>query len=192
MNYPVDSIPFSAHIRKRNAMANPQLGIEGLPYQFSSTRQPANAGRKPSKLKKYLKDNNLSSLDARLIAKNMLNLSREELKVLAADETKPILITGAAKALLADVLRGKADIIAWLQDRAWGKAEQRIEHAGAVGVVAFTPAERKAALDEYIKNNPDILRGGGDAAAGEAEGPPRRVEEADEKKPGTPESADHQ
>jgi len=116
--------------------------------QFSSIRQPKNNGRKPSKLRKYLKTNNLSTFDIQIIASNLLNLSVEELAILQADKSKPILITGSARAFLKDYKDGRKDVIEWLIDRGFGKATERHEVKGTMDIITMTPEQRKARLDE--------------------------------------------
>jgi hypothetical protein len=41
-------------------MSNPRLSEYGTPYRFSGENRPANRGRKPSKLKKWIKENGVS------------------------------------------------------------------------------------------------------------------------------------
>jgi hypothetical protein len=117
-------------------------------HQFTSTNQPKNNGRKPSKLREYLKANNLSALDIQIIASNLLNLSIEELAVLQLDKSKPILITGSARAFLKDFKNGRKDVIEWLINRGFGKAIERCEIKGTMDITTMTPEQRKARLDE--------------------------------------------
>lgn len=119
---------------------------------FTSTYQPANRGRKPSKLRKYIKDNGLSSRDMQLILSQFVNMDREKLKELAANPKAPILVSGIAAALLKDMMRGRTDTQQWIIDRIHGRAVQPIEHSGGIDPVqSMTPEERKAYLKEAIK-----------------------------------------
>jgi hypothetical protein len=121
---------------------------DNSPTQFSATRQPRNNGRKPSKLRKFLKVNNLSSLDIQIIASNLINVSVEGLALLQVDKTKPILLTGSARALLKDYKDGRTDVLEWLIDRGFGKAVEKHEIKGTMDITMMTPEQRKARLDE--------------------------------------------
>jgi hypothetical protein len=119
---------------------------------FSSTYQPKKNGRKPSLLKKFIKENNLSSKDIQLIAGNLLGKSREEITELMKDKTQSILVSGSAAALLKDVTNGRTDTIQWLTDRAFGQAKQIVESTNMNATVADLPPEqRKILLDELLK-----------------------------------------
>jgi hypothetical protein len=126
-------------------MIDPAIGRN---TQFSASSQPQNNGRKPSKLRRYIKDNRLSALDIVLMVKQFYGKSREEIQAMASDSKAPIFISGIAKALLSDFLRGRVDVIAWLTDRGFGKAIEKLEVSGAVDVTQYTPEQRKQRLDE--------------------------------------------
>lgn len=127
---------------------------------FTSEYQPkdrSKAGRKPSQLKGYLKENNLGSEDATLIAQNLLLKSQEELKELALDKKVPILLSGAAAALLKDMQKGRVDVQQWLYDRGFGKAIQEIKTKNEHTIM--TPEERNKKLDELAKKYLSEMQG---------------------------------
>lgn len=95
--------------------------------QFSSTNQPKKNGRKPSKLKAFIKENDLGKKDVELIARGILEMGRDELMKLANDQAEPILVTGFAAALLMDMKKGSTSAITLLMERAVGKIKDEIE-----------------------------------------------------------------
>jgi hypothetical protein len=119
-------------------------------HQFTSSNQPRNNGRKPSKLKAFLKDNNLSAIDIRLIASNLINLSYSEIETIADDHTKPILLCGAARAFLRDYKEGTTPTMQWLIDRAFGKPKESIEHTIDI-IDKLTPEEVNHQFEEILK-----------------------------------------
>ena len=131
-------------------MIDPAIGRN---TQFSASSQPNNNGRKPSKLRRYIKDNNLSALDIVLMVKQFYGKSREEIQAMASDPKEPIFISGIAKALLSDFLRGRVDVIAWLTDRGFGKAIEKLEVSGAMDITQYTPEHRKQRLDELRRRS---------------------------------------
>ena len=82
------------------------------------------------------------------MVKQFYGKSREEIQVMASDPKAPIFISGIAKALLADFLKGRVDVIAWLTDRGFGKAIEKLEVRGTMDITTMTPEQRKARLDE--------------------------------------------
>lgn len=92
---------------------------------FSKDRQPSpekrRGGRRPSKVKKYIKDNNISSADISAMAKYMIPLTQKQLQDLFRDETQPFLMRVFAKAMVEDMKDGKIDNILKILDRAVGK-----------------------------------------------------------------------
>jgi hypothetical protein len=130
---------------KETALFNPAVGQS---TQFTAINQPHNNGRKPSKLRKYIKDNNLSAIDIVLMVKQFYGKSREEIQDMAADPKAPIFISGIAKALLSDFLKGRVEVIAWLTDRGFGKAIEKLELSGRLDITQWTPEQRKARIEE--------------------------------------------
>ena len=130
---------------------NPNLIEDNKKTRFTPTNQPANRGRKPSKLRKYLKENNLGADDIRLIAGNIMHKTKEELRDLIKSDKVPILVAGAAAALLKDMVKGQTATLQWLADRAFGKSKESIQVSGEIGLYALTAEERRARIDELLK-----------------------------------------
>ena len=132
-------------------MGNPNIGEEGKATQFSKTNQPKNPGRKPSRLRKYLKDNHLGNDDVSIIMKTLLEKSREELQELIKKPRIPILIAGAAAAMLKDMVKGHSFTLQWLTERGYGKAKELIEHSGKIDISGMSSEARKKRIDELNK-----------------------------------------
>ena len=117
-------------------MANPKGTPKNLAPPFSSTNQPdpsrRSGGRKPSVLKKYIKDNNLDAYDVAAAAKYILPKSREELGELIKDPKVPILIQAFARAVLQDFKKGNTSNVMAILDRAVGRPKQEVEHSGEI------------------------------------------------------------
>jgi hypothetical protein len=174
---------------------NPNIAEHGRATRFSSENQPAKKGRKPYKLKKYIKDNDLSLHDQILIFKELIaKRTLDEIKqIVKAGRDRDgvevsVLIWGFCVAFLADCKKGMPAVGIYNQmlDREHGKARQPIEHSGAVGVTEMTHEEREKLINEYVgryvKENPDLLPGGGDDAAGPPAGLPGRTEKTEQEK----------
>jgi len=129
-------------------IGNPNISQYGK--KFSSTNQPPpeRKGRKPSKLKKYLKDNNVTANDLALLAKNVLfTYSEEQLKDLLVDKTKPMIIRLMVRAFLEDFKKGSMINTDRIIDRAFGAPDQNI----MMMVSQMTPEERQAKIEELYK-----------------------------------------
>lgn len=130
-------------------MSNPNLAQYQV--RFSATNQPKNNGRKPSKLRKFIKDNNLGATDIQAIAKHFLGKTKAELKALAEDDNQPILLSCTAKALLEDLSKGNIHVEAWLIDRAFGRAVQAVDiKDDRDPVKKMTREEQDAYLKEWL------------------------------------------
>ena len=146
---------------------NPDLGRLGEPYRFTSENQPERNGNKPSLLKKYITENNLSSVDVSIIAKELLNKSRAELMQLVEDKTEPILVVGCAAALLKDMTRGLTSTLQWLADRGVGKTVIPVEYSGTMDLTLLTKEERNAEIERLYQEHQNQLSGSGPFTAGQ-------------------------
>lgn len=108
-------------------MANSNPNQSGLKAPFSKTNQPKNRGRKPSSVKKYIKDNNMSYADVAAMSKFMLPLTEDQIKILLTDPKAPFLMRVFAKAVLADIKGGHLTNVMLLIDRAVGKPKESID-----------------------------------------------------------------
>jgi len=123
------------------------------------------AGRKPSRLKKFIKDFDVSKDDIDAILKNLLfNFSAEQLKALyhsLSRETRSnippelqefvnkqgelaagiaVLISG----LMHDVKRGDMKAFNSILDRVYGKSTEKIEHNGGLQLFTISKEEQEA------------------------------------------------
>lgn len=111
---------FTMAERNPNSLAN-------LKPAWSKENQPENRGAKPSNMKKYIRDNNLSHQDIKHIAKYVLPLTEKQIKALINDEKKPIAVRIFARAIVKDLASGKMTNTMQLLDRAYGKPQETVE-----------------------------------------------------------------
>lgn len=117
--------------------------------RFSSEYQPEKNGRKPSKLKEYIKENNIGQKEVSDLIKNLVfEHNIDELEEMANDRTKPFIITSLLTAFLKDIERGTIYNTNPIMDRAIGKPKERIEHSGELTVTQMTREERQARIKE--------------------------------------------
>ena len=143
---------------------------------FTSERQPAKRGRKPSVLKKYIKDNDINREDVALMIKNVLfSKSYDELVDILQDNKQPMIIRLFIKSYLNDFKKGSLINLQYLLDRAFGNPKQEIEVSGNIGVDQMSYEEREAKIREYIEG---YMQRGADAAPGQDRGVSGQPEEA--------------
>jgi hypothetical protein len=95
--------------------------------RFDKTHQPRNNGRKPSTLKKLIKDNGISIQDVKLVMKNIVMTKTEsELKDLCSDPGQPMLVRTITNAFLTDFKKGNMNNLDSILDRIYGKAEETV------------------------------------------------------------------
>ena len=99
---------------------------------FSSTRQPKNPGRKPSRFKQLISDlegvgETMSLEDFRKTALYLLTMNKTELVKLAQDANAPIAVVAVASAIAGDIEEKNMRNIEALLDRVFGKAMQPVE-----------------------------------------------------------------
>jgi hypothetical protein len=124
------------------------------PYAFTSENQPARRGRKPSKLKKYIKDIDLSAKDLSMMIKYIMDKTESQLTEIMKDKTRPMMIRLLVRAYLDDMKTGKLMNFGQLMDRAFGQAKQFIDqtnHEGEPNIADMNPVERQALLDQLIE-----------------------------------------
>lgn len=123
-------------------------------YQFTSQRQPKNNGRKPSHLRKFIKDDNIGTQDVRLLIGGILSKAKtvEDWKALLTDPKTPPFVLVFLKALIKDYSNSKTDTARFLLQYGFGMPKQEIETKQADSEpVNMTPEERKEAERELIK-----------------------------------------
>ena len=145
---------------------------------FSSTNQPKNNGRKPSQLKKYIKENNVSREDVGLLIKNVLfNKSSDELLALVQDNKTPMVIRLLIKAFLADFKKGSLYNFNILMDRAYGTPKQDITVEGQIDVMQMTTKEREDLINGYIEKYQSNMPGSDDTSDRQDSGLPGDTKE---------------
>ena len=132
-------------------MPNPHGSPQNLRPPFSKTNQPANRGRKPSSIKKFIKDNNLNYNDVSAMAKYILPLNENQIMDLAADKNKPLVMRVFARSVLQDIKKGNLQNVMILIERAVGKPKEIQETYTPAGPEGLTKEEREARAEELIK-----------------------------------------
>jgi hypothetical protein len=110
-------------------LANPNPDTSGL-RQFSSTYQPKKNGRKPSVIKKAIKDNGISMDDMMHCFRYVMGKSREELQDIIKDPKESIVIVSAATAMLKDLSKGSLANISTVMRKANIDPEQSAGKSG--------------------------------------------------------------
>ena len=110
---------------------NLNLAADNMGTRFSSTRQPAKAGRKPSKLKAWIKDFDVSKMDVDILARNIIwNYTYGDIQKLynglkgdqEIQDSMPLGVAVLISGMMHDVKRGDNRVINSLLDRLYGKA----------------------------------------------------------------------
>ena len=107
----------------------PKVGNKCPPveHRFSSTNQPANRGRKPSRLKAFIEDNGLSHSDLNNTIKYIFPMTEKELNELKNDPEKPILMRLLVGAILKDMENSGLYNVMQLFNRAFGQPKQEVD-----------------------------------------------------------------
>ncbi len=110
-------------------MGNPRLfeASKRAGKQFSSTNQPAGAGRKPNAIRAYIKENDLSSQDVRAAIQDLMAKTEDELAAVANDKTAPVLYRGFARAIIKEIKDAGLTNIEVLITRAFGKPTEFVK-----------------------------------------------------------------
>lgn len=127
--------------------------------QFTSDRQPAankrSGGRKPSHLKAWIKNDNVSTDDVRSIISKLITRCKnmDDVKDLVKDPKTPPMVLFPLKALLNDYKFGRLKTYEWLIEYAYGKAVQETRNTNinsSEDLKNMTPEERRARIDELM------------------------------------------
>jgi hypothetical protein len=115
-------------------MARRDIFRDGENTRFSSSNQPDNRGRKPSKLKKFIKEYDISLQDIQILMKNiMFAYSFEEIQELVKKTEKlPVAVGVIIKGLADDANSGRIAVFEKMMDRSFGKTapEKTVEVRG--------------------------------------------------------------
>lgn len=122
--------------------------------RFSASNQPEGRGRRPNKLKKFIKDNRISKNDVNAMMSCLLfSKTLDELQNMTSKDNRGKLPVGVAclvQALYTDAKNGKHGCVDSMLDRLYGKPCQSVEVAEYTSDIPSDPDER-AALAERIK-----------------------------------------
>ena len=120
--------------------------------RFTSTKQPANRGRKPSYLKKYLKDNHIGTTDIRMLLGGILTnfKSLDDMKEKLKDPKIPPVVLFPLKCMLKDFVNNRLDTYKFLVQYAYGMPKQEIESKNLSIAADLNHEERAAAIDELL------------------------------------------
>lgn len=129
---------------------NPNGNPQNL-KKFTSDYRPKNPGRKPSKLKKYIKDNNLGIQDVRLMMKTVLAMDEVQLRDKMTDRSVPMMIRLFIRAYMQDFKLGRLDNFNSMIDRIFGKADQNINMNGDMAITQMTPEEREERIRALLE-----------------------------------------
>lgn len=134
------------------AKGRPGGGPENLRPPWSSTNQPKNKnGRKPSSVKKFIKDNNLNYYDVSAMAKYILPLDEDQLKEILLDKKTPFVMRLFAKSVMEDLKKGNLNNVMTLIERAVGKPKEIQEVYDSSGGPPETKEERESRISELLE-----------------------------------------
>ncbi len=117
---------------------------------FTKEYRPKNPGRKPSHLKKWIKENNICVQDIQTILGGILVKikTEEELKELLTNKETPMLVSLFVSAMLKDKLYGRTNTLQFLLRYAYGEPKQTIE--ADVSFVDIPAEKRWDLINSYI------------------------------------------
>ena len=132
----------------------------GFATRFSSTNQPQNRGRIPSKLKGFVKDNRVSKADVDAIFSNLIfGSTLEEFQDMVKPGNKeklPVIVALCISAFIADIKKGTLSEVNTVLDRIYGKAAQSVEMSERKSDIP-EDVEARAELAEKLKKEIGIL-----------------------------------
>ena len=134
----------------------------GIRTRFSSEYQPPNRGRKPSQLKAWIKENNVSSDDFIAIFTTIIAThTLEELEDMVSEEKKkklPVIVALCISAFLRDMKTGTLVSANSILDRIMGKPTQQINFGGSSGNELPTDPKERLALAEQLKKDLELRK----------------------------------
>lgn len=123
--------------KDKSQLTGKERSLANLKPPFSKENQPSvyKGGRKPSSIKKFIKDNNLRSDDIEKLTRYMMGLSLDQIKDIAvgkssSSEKAAIIVRMFAMAFLKDFKRGSLAAMNTALDRAFGKQETPVKLNG--------------------------------------------------------------
>lgn len=114
---------------------------------FSKTYQPKNSGRKPSHMKKWLKNNNVGTADIRMVFSNILLAKNiDQMKEIMQDPKTPPLVSFLIGPMIKDQKAGRTTTIQWLTQYAYGMPKQEIESVNLNADIDELTKEQRTSL----------------------------------------------
>lgn len=113
---------------------NPRINETNKATQFKPGQKQPGAGRKPSLLKKFAIENDISKDDISNILKMLLDKTEAELYAMSNDQGVPFFIRGVANAFLADFRRANLYNTETILNRLFGPPKQTIENTGSIEI----------------------------------------------------------
>jgi hypothetical protein len=152
----------------------------GIRTRFSSEYQPANRGRKPSKLKKWIKENGVSNEDFIAIFKNLIaTRTIEELQDMIEGDNKkklPVVVALCISAFIHDMKTGTLTAANSVLDRIMGKPTQQLILGGGDRAELPADPEERRMLAAKLRSELDLGKLPSEAALEDAKtsgNPPR-------------------
>jgi hypothetical protein len=153
----------------------------GVRTRFSSSYQPENRGRKPSKLKKWIKANGVSNEDFIAIFRNIIATHTiEELQRMIEGDNKnklPVIVALCISAFIHDMKNGTLTAANSVLDRILGKPTQQINLGGGDRTELPPDPEERRALAEKLRKELALGKLPSEASlaeAADAESKPRK------------------
>jgi hypothetical protein len=144
----------------------------GVRTRFSSTYQPANRGRKPSKLKKWIKETNVSNEDFIGIFKNIIATHTiEELEKMIGGDNKmklPMIVALCISAFIHDMKTGTLTAANSILDRIMGKPTQQVILGSSDRTELPDDPEERRALAERLRSELGLGKMPSEAALADA------------------------
>lgn len=134
-------------------MSNPNINEINKATRFSKDNQPANRGRKPSKLKRFIKDNNLSDIDISFMIRLVFEKNEAQLNELLQNDKIPMLMRLFVKAFLDDFVKGRLINFEQLMKRAYGEPIQKISFPQDDNEKDLTDEEIDLKIKEILNEN---------------------------------------
>jgi DNA-binding cell septation regulator SpoVG len=140
--------------------------------QFSSTYQPKKNGRKPSHLRKWIKDNNISTDDIRRMIGSLGPMIKtiDDAKELLEKEDTPFIVKLFLKPIIQDFVKGSTKTIQWMIEYGFGMPKQEIESTETKITAKDIPREdRKKMLSDLMRKYNETEEGKENEAEPETE-----------------------
>jgi hypothetical protein len=124
--------------------------------RFSSTYQPENRGRKPSKLRKWIKENGVSNEDFIAVFKSLIaTRTVEELQEMVEGDNKnklPVIVALCITAFIHDMKTGTLTAANSILDRVMGRPTQQVVLGGGDRTELPSDPEERRELAQKLRS----------------------------------------